>query len=646
MIWTSTESLGKRFYIVCAAAALRSDNPSDNMTFISRHLCLFATLALFNPGANAACVAGARTPFWTLEAEGGTLGGGATVRSFTPGDPVPPNPTPELESSGRAFVELTSPGDSVSLVNPGSSASTIVIRAAIPDAPAGGGTTATLNLYVDGGFRQAITLSSAQTWVYGTNNGMSNDPAAGPPHVFFDETRAWISGDPVASGSTITLQQDVENTAAFYWIDCIDLETPPDQRSQPDNSLSVVDFGAIPDDGTDDTVAIQNCINAAQAQGMSVWIPAGVFSISNRLAATGVTIEGAGMWYTTLYRNVPLPTPPGLRSELNVASGVVRDLFIDGNAVSRRREDGSDYGINIGGASGWLIERVWIQHATAAIWASGTDGVVRDCRVSHTWADGINLNNGSAYNADKLGRRLTAQNNFVRGAGDDSFAINSTLSGGAVNMEDARLLNNTSIAPWWANGLRIAGGKSSIVQDNFIADPTTHNGMIVAIFGPTGAPLDGATITGNIIVRGAGSVADTAGMSLGSGTQYSTSTITGNLIQDSLRAGIRLGPTFLNTTIAFNLIDHPATKGIWIKSGVTGTGSFECNPVIGLNPGQVEFQNDSPATFTPTVVGCPVISASSWPSATARTYVPAARPRRGQASGLPLQPGRPRIDSH
>jgi hypothetical protein len=177
------------------------------MTLFSRLFCLFAALALFKHAANdAGGAAGATTPFRTLEAEGGTLGGSATVRSFTPGDPVPINSTPELESSGRAFVELTSPGDSVSLVNPGPSASTIVIRAAIPDAPTGGGTTATLNLYVDGVFRQAITLSSAQTWVYGTNNGMSNDPAAGPPHVFFDETRAWIAGAAVAPESTITLQ--------------------------------------------------------------------------------------------------------------------------------------------------------------------------------------------------------------------------------------------------------------------------------------------------------------------------------------------------------------------------------------------------------------------------------------------------------
>src|SRR3981081_1764203 len=119
------------------------------LTFFSRRFCLFAALTLFNLAPSDAWAdAGATTPFWTLEAEGGTLGGAATVRSFTPGNPVPINSIPELESSGRAFVELTSPGDSVSLVSPGPSASTIVIRAAIPDAPTGGGTTATLNLYV------------------------------------------------------------------------------------------------------------------------------------------------------------------------------------------------------------------------------------------------------------------------------------------------------------------------------------------------------------------------------------------------------------------------------------------------------------------------------------------------------------------
>jgi hypothetical protein len=67
-----------------------------------------------------------------------------------------------------------------------------------------------------------------------------------------------------------------------------------------------------------------------------------------------------------------------------------------------------------------------------------------------------------------------------------------------------------------------------------------------------------------------------------------------------------IGATFENVTVSNNLIDHPATQGIWIKSGVTGAGSFNDNTVAHLNPDQVPFQNDSPCTFAVTLDG------SSW----------------------------------
>jgi hypothetical protein len=38
------------------------------------------------------------------------------------------------------------------------------IRASIPDSTTGGGMTATLDLYVNGAFRQAINMNSIQTW--------------------------------------------------------------------------------------------------------------------------------------------------------------------------------------------------------------------------------------------------------------------------------------------------------------------------------------------------------------------------------------------------------------------------------------------------------------------------------------------------
>src|SRR5260370_9434537 len=124
---------------------------------------LVAGLTLFTPLASGPYAAGATTRFTTLEAEAGTLGGGATIRSFALGSPVPTVATLELEASGGALVELTHVGDAVSWITPVDGANTIVVRSSIPDAPNGGGIISTLNLHVGGVFLQELTLTSQHT---------------------------------------------------------------------------------------------------------------------------------------------------------------------------------------------------------------------------------------------------------------------------------------------------------------------------------------------------------------------------------------------------------------------------------------------------------------------------------------------------
>jgi hypothetical protein len=93
-------------------------------------------------------------------------------------------------------------------------------------------------------------------------------------------------------------------------------------------------------------------------------------------------------------------------------------------------------------------------------------------------------------------------------------------------------------------------------------------------------------------------------MSVGSRPDaYTNVVISNNVIQDSRRAGLVVGATFESVSVSNNLIDHPATQGIWIKSGVTGAGSFNDNTIVNLNPGQVPFQNDSACTFAVTMQG-------------------------------------------
>ncbi|MFB7498853.1 glycosyl hydrolase family 28-related protein [Streptomyces sp. NPDC056161] len=564
-------------------------------------------------GAKRIAAAGARTPFATVEAESGTLGGGARVRAVRPGDPAPTAATLETEASGYALVELKNTGDAVTLRNnTGKDANTLVVRASIPDAPQGGGITASLNLYVNGRFRQAITLSSQQEWNYRDATTNPDDPnAGGSPYHFYNEFPVWVTGSPVPAGSTITLKKDSANTAAVYDVDSVDLEKVGAARTQPANSLSVVSYGADPAFAKDSTVAIQSTVDAARQQGKSVWIPPGKYLtnslVSKPLDFTGVTVNGAGMWYTTLYRKVPIPAT-SWRSQILVGSGTtLTDVQIDSNAAWRGvgGAGGSDYGINASGAGGWLIDRIWTRH-TDANWLSGSNGVVRNSRSADSYGDGFNINNGNAKNPDKLGLDITVQNNFARGTGDDSFATYSDSGAAGTNgqVSGAKILNNTAVAPWWANGLRIAGGKDVEMKNNLVNSVSSNSALDIGVFGDTGHPLESATVSGNVLLGGGGWNGVRHGVRISSPSStslypdaYTNVTLTDNVMRGALRAGLYIDKSHVNATLKNNTIDNPAKQGIWIAPGVTGTGAFTGNTVHNLLPGQVATQNDSPSTF-------------------------------------------------
>ncbi|MFD3564777.1 right-handed parallel beta-helix repeat-containing protein [Streptomyces sp. NPDC058686] len=564
-------------------------------------------------GAKKVAAAGATTPFVTVEAESGMLAGAARVRSVKPGPTAPTAASLETEASGNSLVELKNTGDAVTVPNSsGKSANTLVVRASIPDAPNGGGIDASLNLYVNGTFRQAVTLSSKQAWNYREATTNPDDPkAGGMPYRFYNDFPVRVSGDPIPSGSTLTFRKDSANTAAAYDIDSVDLENVGPARVQPANSLSVVSYGADPAFGKDSTVAIQNTVNAAREQGRTVWIPQGKY-LTNSLASkpldfTGVTVDGAGMWYSTLYRKSPLPAT-SWRSQTLVGSGTtLRDIQIDSNAVWRGvgGTGGADYGINASGAGGWLVQRIWTRH-TDANWLSGTNGLVENSRTSDGYGDGFNINNGNTKNPDKLGDNITVRNNFARNTGDDSFATYSDAGASGTNgqVTAAKILNNTAIAPWWANGLRVAGGENVEVRNNLVNSVSSNSALDIGVFGDTGHPLESATISGNVLIGGGGWNGVRHGVRISSPPStslypdaYTNVTLSDNVMRGAFRAGLYIDRTRVNATLTGNTVDGPATQGIWIASGVTGTGTFTGNTVTNLRPGQVATQNDSPSTF-------------------------------------------------
>jgi MYXO-CTERM domain-containing protein len=551
-------------------------------------------------------------PFTTYEAETATLAGGAAVRALA-APPASPWPTPELEASGRAFVELEATGAAVTFTNQtGGGVTAIDIRYSIPDAPAGGGISATLDLYVDDVFRQAVPMSSAQIWLYaGTEwDGMNQSPTLANPHVYFEEVHTWITGAPVAPGSTITLKKDAANTASFYWIDLLDVEAPPAALAQPANSLSITSYGAVsttPADGpipagaTDCTKAIQDTINAAKTQNKTAWIPPGRFVITGGINATGVTIEGAGIWHSTVYRNQTLPVTGPLATMWSVDSCTMRNFLIDSNATSRKNEDGDAGGITISG-SNWLVEKMWMQHTSSGVWAKGTNGTVRDCRVLSAWGDGVNLNNG---NTGGVGTNLTCENNYVRGVGDDGVTINSDVT--SAQMDTITLRGNTTVSVWWADGLRVAGGKNILVEGNLIVDPVNFPGIIVGTF--NGADLESGIVRNNTIIRGGGNAYNQHKAALDVGTGSANAPFVENVdvycntIIDSMEKAIEVHAsrsiTFhenLVTGLWVNGASQPVNTGaVLIAANATGSGAWNSNVVENLKGGQIAFANYAPA---------------------------------------------------
>jgi hypothetical protein len=562
---------------------------------------------------------GATTPFTSYEGEAGTLGGGATIFALT-SPPTTEYSSPELESSGHAFVQLSATGQYVEWVNrTGKNITAINVRESIPDATNGGGITATLNLYVNGAFRQTLGVNSKQTWLYeGNNNYNGNDqnPADGDPRVFFDEVHTFLTGAALAPGDTVRLQKDATNTAAYYNIDVIDLEAPPAPLTQPANSLSITSYGAVANSpGTDSTSGIQKCINAAQTSGQSVWIPQGTFYLNGTtgLAANGITIEGAGMWYSTIYRNVPLPNSTGLAATFSVTSCTVRNFALDANAISRASVDGAGGAMDTTGTN-WLADSIWTQHTESGFWASGTGGTVQNCRLTAIWADGCNLNNVSLTGT--VGNNLAAKNNFVRGTGDDAIAINSVDYNGSQQytpMANIKILNNTSIAPWGGKGVAIYGGSGHLVQNNYMSDTARYIGLGVGKFGVNGSNLASGTVTGNVVERCGGNayVQQQPAVHMGNGGDgQSVGTVanvmvTGNTVNDALYNAVGFS-TCTGMVFGSNAIQSPGLDGIVISPpfypAPTGSATLSDNTVTGLGTGHLAFANMSTG-FTATLSG-------------------------------------------
>ena len=554
------------------AAAQWTVEPANGQALASPTAQVIAALPT---AANPAGSRGAAVPWIEYEAEAGLTNGKILGPDRAFGSLA-------SEASGRQAVQLSATGDYSQFASQ-AAANALVVRYSLPDAPGGGGITATLSLYVDGAFRQKLSLTSRFAWSYGGDSYAFNAPGGGAHH-FFDEARALVGNIP--AGANVRLQKDSGDTAASYVIDLVDLERVGPPKPMPAGYLSIVtDCGAVPDDGLDDGPAIQKCIGLAQAQGRGVWLPAGTFeSTSQPLAVAGVAIRGAGMWYTTVH---------GFYARFNCLGNGCQyyDFAILGETV-QRDDQSPENGFNNGAGSGSRLENIWVEHTKVGYWVGPgtTDGlVITGSRFRDLFADGVNFPGGVTNSI--------VENSHFRNTGDDALASWSQQSGPA-NVNNVFRFNTVQL-PWRANCFAVYGGQDNKIEDNLCADVVTYPGILVAqSFNST--PFAGVTsIQRNSLVRAGGLYSfqefgaltiwaeqgPIAGQVLVKDMQIEAPTYSGLELDGSNPIGA--------LTVDGVAISGAGTNGIQVGSAVAGAATFSHVQVTGAT--KAALQNDSPA---------------------------------------------------
>jgi len=459
---------------------------------------------------------------------------------------------------------------------------------------------------------QQIPIDSAQAWIYFDGGKEYDTPAAGRvPAKRFADSRILLL-DTIQIGDTIQLSRQAGDQ--LVWVDNLDAEiatthTPPADAYD----VTAAPWNAVGDDTTDDTVAIQNCINAAASAGKSVFIPAGRYNVRAELVLpSGTILEGAGFWQSELF----FSETGGARDGGIRADGTdieLRQLYLAGAQVDR---DEGYHGIKglWGGQS--TIEHVWIENTETGMWISDlnspygfADGlIIRDCRIRNTFADGINLASGT--------RNTVIENCHIRAAGDDALASWSSGYNRSIGMtQNNRIRYNTVECGWRAGALAVFGGEGHRIHHNLVTDQYIGAGIrgstLFFFTSGTGGTQVGYPFSDGEPMRiyentlrrtGARGIfgAELAAIDFQSGFGDVKNIIVEDIIIEQTHfSGMRLHGSFANTSpapqfseVSFHNIEISGTPfGTRLSGSAIGAASFEA---ITLAPASTpEFSNET-----------------------------------------------------
>ena len=515
---------------------------------------------------------GAKLGYTTYEAEQSELKNGVVKNASS----SEADRATAREASDQAYVDLPT-NASVSFIAQ-ADANAVTIRYTVPD-----GESAKVEVKVNNTVIGTLNLSSKSNWQYLDNYKYHPDddikvhdtPAADRLARFqFDEVSQLFKDAHINKGDTVTIT-NLDSTPVG--IDLVDLEKAPDAIRQPENSVSITDFGAIANDGSDDYQAFMAAIESAKASKKSVYIPEGQFDFSRPISLyvpDGIKITGAGQWHTKLHflnteaakydDNGYVSGGGGITFEPGSKDIDLGNLSMDSNLNSRHDEKANYKGISGTLGTGSSIHDIKIEHFEVGVWIGDysknkplnyTDGLtISNATIRNNFADGVNFAQGTSNS--------TVINSNIRGNGDDGLATWSSHheNTNAHVAENNHFLNNTVELGWRAAGIGIFGGKGHEVANNLIKDNANWGGVRLNTVFKNSHNFDfndtGISVHDNLLVNN-GTNTDTYGRVKGSidleeGRDYATpeKVILGELNNIKIE----------NNTIVNNLSDQEITK--------------------------------------------------------------------------------------
>ncbi|WP_406049078.1 discoidin domain-containing protein [Kribbella sp. NBC_00889] len=412
---------------------------------------------------------GANMPYDHLEAEDASVGGGATV--------IGPNRTiGDLagEASGRRAVTLNSNGSYVEFTTRAST-NTLVTRFSIPDSAGGSGITSSINVYVNGSFHKTLPLTSKYSWLYGAEASPNNSPGSGPARHIYDEANVMLDST-FPAGTKIRLQKDPANSTT-YSIDFVDTEAVA--------PLANPGAGFVTPNGFTQQ-DVQNALDRVRQDSalQGVYLPPGEYQTSSKFTVYGkaVRVAGAGPWYTRFVApQSQANTDVGFDAQSSANGSTFSGFSYFGNYDSRN--DGPGKVFNFAGTSDMTIDNIWAEHQMCLYWGANTDNsVIKNSRIRDSFADGINMTNGSAGS--------TVSNNDARSTGDDSFALFNATDSGGGEVRDNVFENLSASLTWRAAGFAVYGGTNNVFRNLYAADMLTYPGITISSL-DFGIPMNG-----------------------------------------------------------------------------------------------------------------------------------------------------------